>query len=59
MKDRLIYADENAAREMLRGIVTIDDRLILIRPNTLGIKLWGAVDCLCNYHGYRWGFAAR
>lgn len=63
MNERQVYADEGAAISKLRGRVNISGKVIEIAPNSLGIKLWGAVDYLCNKHkdgvnhGYRYRIA--
>lgn len=32
----------------------LDDKIILVSKQRLGIKAWGWVDFLCNYCGCHW-----
>jgi len=44
-----------ALRSLLRKRIKVKQRTILIPATALvGIKMWKAIDCLCNYFGYSW-----
>jgi len=56
-KTKEVYADEQTAIDKLRGHVKQDEndpKMILVSSGSIGIKLWGAIDYLCHYHGYKW-----
>jgi hypothetical protein len=48
--------DESSARMRLRdnGISTDGKVIEISRGNNVGIRLWGAIDFLCNYCGFSW-----
>ena len=53
--ERQIYADREAAMNKLwRNGITIDDqkKKISLDKKLVGIKLWGAIDFLVNYHKF-------
>jgi len=35
-------------------LVDLGDKVINTNERDIGIKLWGVIDFLCNYQGFRW-----
>lgn len=49
-RQRFMFADQ--AVEYLKRDCKFEGKVIFIKKNSLGIKTWGVVDFLVNYHKY-------
>ncbi len=47
---------DKAVRRLRQNRVNVDtqERLVKLGKDGPGIKMWGWIDCLCNYCGFHW-----